>query len=135
MMPVGNSKTAWNSPTTPGSSRPGDKRTSTVVESSKGVLEHTAALMRSHVLNRISEITPNPHTHTPRIAIRVQSVVRGSERTNDTVSGNGWVIRTIMNEAACVAILFGGAHPRWLPRLISKENGTKNFKDATSHKQ
>jgi hypothetical protein len=39
-----------------------------------------------------------------------------------------------VNETACVAIVFAAsAHPRWLPRLLSKENGTKNFNDAVNH--
>ena len=62
--------------------------------------------------------------------------MRGAVDVNDRVSGNGWVTCTIVNETACVAIVFAaGAHSRWLPRLISNENGTKNFNDALSHNQ
>jgi len=47
------------------------------------------------------------------------------------VPGNGWVICTIVNETEGVAIFAAaGAHFRWLPRLISSENGTKNLSDA-----
>ena len=69
-----------------------------------------------------------------------QSRVSRVDCASGKVSGNGWLICTIVNDteggAICVAIpLAAGAHSRWLPRLISSENGTKNLSDAPNHNQ
>jgi len=78
----------------------------------------------------------NPHAQTPRIVVGIQSGVPGVEDTNDTVSGNGWVNWTIVDETAGVAIVrAAGVHSSWLPRLTSNENGIRNLSDALHHSQ
>src|ERR1039457_7522056 len=144
-MPAGRSRMGRNTPTTQGSSRAPvsskAERTSTLAGISKagiskGVLARTAARMRSQPRNRISVTPTNPHTHTPSIAMGVQSTGPGAEGTNDRVSANGWVICSIVDETVSVAIFSAArVHCRWLPRLISSENGTKNLNDALNHNQ
>ena len=42
----------------------------------------------------------------------------------------------IANKTAGATVFFAGAaHSRWLPRLISNENGMRNLIDALSHSQ
>jgi hypothetical protein len=51
-------------------------------------------------------------------------------------SENGCAICMIAVETAGVAIFLAtGANSNWLPRLISKENGTTNFTEALNHNQ
>jgi hypothetical protein len=81
-------------------------------------------------------IDANPDAHTARIAMRVQSVVALVDGCSGTAPGNGWLICAIVNETAGVAnFAAAGDHSRWLPRLISKVNGTKNLRDALNHNQ
>jgi hypothetical protein len=57
------------------------------------------------------------------------------EGTKDTVSGNGWVNWTMVDEATGIAARGVGAHSMWLPRLISNENGSRNLIDALNQSQ
>ena len=139
-MPAGKRSTGRNNPTTPGSSRPGEERTSTAAGSSKSVLARTAARMRSQSLSRISMIAANPHAQTARIAMETQSRAPCGDGAGGRAPENGWLICAILKEIAGAAIRAAtfwaaGAHSRWLPRLISSEKGTKNLSEALSHKQ
>ena len=96
-----------NSPTTPGSSRLGEERTSTGAGMSIGVLERMVARMRRQPQDRMSAIAPNPNSHTPRIASGTQSAVAPVLGGADGKAlGNGCVICTIVNEIAGAAIFF-----------------------------
>src|SRR5262245_39348929 len=113
-MPVGKSRIGRRNPTTPGSSRPGDRQTwafvgIATVGISTGVLARTAARIRRQARNRINAIAPNPHIHRPTISRGRQStVVRDVKGVEALTLGNGSVIFSIVNEtegvAICVAI-------------------------------
>ena len=101
-----------------------------------GLLTRTAARMRSQPRSRSSAVATNPHAQTVSIAMGTQSrvvVVAGASRK---FAGIGWVICTIVKETTGVVICFpAGAQFRWLPRVISNENGTRNLNEALNHIQ
>ena len=123
-----------NNPTTPGSSRPGEERTATMDGMSIGVLARIAARMRSQPRTRISTTPENPHAQPPRMAIGTQSRVPCAAGASASVSGNGRLISTIVDEIEIAAIFCtAGAELTWLPRPISNANGIRNLNDALSH--
>src|SRR3954453_2791387 len=84
----GRSRMDWKNPTTPGSSRPGQERTSTEGRRLIRVLARTAARTRSQLLNRMSIVAAKPHAQTTASTTGVQSCAGFANDVEGDVPGN-----------------------------------------------
>src|SRR5436190_24318350 len=82
-IPSGKSRIGRKNPTTPGSRKPGEERTSTGATIAEEALDRTADRTRSQRRNRSSAITASLHLYTSRIATGVKVGPVGSDDAYD----------------------------------------------------
>src|SRR6266700_2602724 len=138
-MPSGNSKTGRKIPKTPGSRNEEEEIAGTGMPSSIGDPARITAVMRRQRIHQAYAIPANPTAHAiqsmsgSRFVLVAVSDGDGDGETTGFGSGS-------LTRSATVTKTEGvdtGAvrQPRLLPNATSKENGTRNFRDAATQIQ
>ena len=100
------------------------------------MLERTVARTRIHPRSLMSATAATPDAHTPQSARAPQSRVVCVEGVGAGTLRNGSLTcKIVLETAGAASFCAAGAHSRWLPRLISSENGSRNLQDALNHSQ
>src|SRR5262245_49474476 len=145
-MPCGNSNMGLTIPKTPGSRRPLHTTIGIGTPRSNGLPLCTMLRSWRHRTNQEIVHARNPQLHTTKRTVARETGGAGARAAisiDDTLSNdsegsgisNGIAMDLTTIESGAVAATGDGCQGSLLPIVTSRENGTRNFADASNHKR